>query len=174
MTGRRENTSRRSQRVPAISENLGPASRWRPSVPLLAAGGVSVVVGGLIAAVTGPTGWEQGSWVAAFVVLVAGVAQVGLGVGQAQFTAASRSVGFAAAECVLWNAGCLLVVTGTLLSSPVVVSVGAAPLVAVLAMSTVAVRGRARQSRLALAYRALLIVLLVSVPVGIALAWARS
>jgi len=32
-----------------------------------------VIVGGLVAAVTGPSGLEQGSWLAAYSVLVCGV-----------------------------------------------------------------------------------------------------
>ena len=53
------------------------AARW-----FVAAGSSCVVVGGLVAAATGPTGFEDGSWVAAYLVLVGGVAQIALGVGQ--------------------------------------------------------------------------------------------
>jgi hypothetical protein len=124
--------------------------------------------------VTGPTGWERGSWVAAFLVLVAGVAQVGLGVGQSHLTSKPVSVRLGAVACVLWSSGCAVVIAGTLLSSPAAVSLGSAALVAVLAMATTSVRGRARRSHFAVAYLFLLVVLLVSVPIGIALAWARN
>lgn len=140
---------------------------------MFVAGGVSIIAGGLTAAVTGPTGWERGSWVAAFLVLVAGVAQIGLGVGYAQLASKPMSVRLAGAQCVLWSSGCAVVIAGTLLSSPATVTIGSAPLVAVLATSIAPLRGNARHPLLALTYRALLIVLLVSVPVGIALAWAR-
>ena len=143
-------------------------------MPLLAAGGVSIVAGGLIAAVTGPTDWDHGTWVAAFLVLVAGVAQIGVGAGQAQLAPVAPTVGYAAVECVLWNAGCMTIVTGTLLSSPAAVSVGSTLLVAALGMSTFAVRGSgSHHSLFLLMYRVLLIVLLASIPIGIALAWSR-
>jgi hypothetical protein len=68
-----------------------------------------------------------------------------------------------------------MVIAGTLLSSPFTVSVGSVPLVAVLMMSLVALRGRSRTQRsvVMVAYRLLLIVVLASVPIGIALAFAR-
>ena len=68
----------------------------------------------------------------------------------------------------------MTVVTGTLLSSPVAVSVGSTLLVAALGMSTFAVRGSgSHPSLFLLMYRVLLIVLLASIPIGIALAWSR-
>jgi hypothetical protein len=147
---------------------------WSSIVPMLAAGGVSIIAGGLVAAVTGPTDWDHGSWVAAFLVLVAGVAQLGVGAGQAQLAPVAPTVAFAAAECVSWNAGCVTIVTGTLLSSPVAVSIGSTLLVAALGMSTFAVRGSCSQRRpFRLPYRVLLLVLLTSTPIGIALAWTR-
>ena len=42
---------------------------------LLVAGAASIVLGGLVAAVTGPLELEHGSWAAAYLVLVSGVAQ---------------------------------------------------------------------------------------------------
>jgi hypothetical protein len=149
--------------------------RWTSSLALLAAGGVSIVAGGLAAAVTGPTGWEHGSWVAAFLVLVAGVAQIGVGAGQALLTPVAPAPAFAAVQTVSWNASCAAVIAGTLLSSPIVVSIGSALLLVALGMSLFAVNGSGNQPRVPLwSYRALLIVLLVSIPVGITLSWARS
>jgi hypothetical protein len=150
-----------------------PSSRWRPSTPLLAAGAVSIIAGGLAAAVTGPTGWEHGSWVAAFLVLVAGVAQISLAVAPVELTTTPATARVAAVECALWNAGCLTVIAGTLVSNPVAVTIGSAPLVATLAISFLAVHVPVGHPRLAFAYRALIIVLLASIPVGVALAWIR-
>jgi hypothetical protein len=150
------------------------ASRWTSNLPLLAAGGVSIIAGGLVAAVTGPTGWDHGSWVAAFLVLVAGVAQIGVGAGQAQLAPGAPARAFAAVEAGLWNASCATIIAGTLLSSPVAVSIGSALLLAALGMSLFAVRGSSGQPRLLLwLYRVLLIVLLASIPIGITLAWTR-
>lgn len=142
--------------------------------PLLAAGGVSIVAGGLAAAVTGPTAWDHGSWVAAFLVLVVGVAQVGVAAGQAHFAPIAVTSTFATVQSVAWNAGCIAIIAGTLLSSPVTVSIGSAPLVVALAMATFAVRGSDRRPRpLSWIYRLVLFVIAVSIPIGIALSWAR-
>ncbi len=107
--------------------------------------------------------------------LVAGVAQLGIGAGQAYLPATTPTVAFVAAQCGMWNIGCAMVIVGTLLSSPVTVSVGSAPLVAVVVMSVVALRGRSRTQRsvVLVAYRLLLLVVLASVPIGLALAFAR-
>lgn len=165
-------TSHRPRRI-AILDDPRRSSQWRASAPLLAAGAVSIIAGGIAAAVTGPTGWEHGSWVAAFLVLVGGVAQIGLAVGQAGLAAGPLRSRGVLVECVLWNAGCLTVIAGTLVSSPVAVAIGSAPLVATLAMSSQAVRRPVGHPRLTLASRILVVVLLASIPVGVALAWMR-
>lgn len=149
-------------------------ARWRSSAPILLAGGVWIIAGGLAAAVTGPSGWEHGSWIAAFLVLVAGVAQIGVGSCQAQLAPVPPTVRFAAVECAAWNAACISVVVGTLLAFPIIVSIGGASLVAALVMSALAVRGSgSRHPSFLRLYRALVVVLLVSVPIGIALSWTR-
>lgn len=141
---------------------------------LFAAGGVSIIVGGLVAAVTAAADWDHGSWVAAFLVLVAGVAPIGVGAGQARLARTAVSGAFAGAQCVAWMAACAVIIAGTLLSSPVTVSIGSAALLAALGMSLFAVRGAGGQRRLLrLAYRSLVIVLLVSVPIGVTLSWMR-
>jgi hypothetical protein len=153
----------------------GPSEQqwWRSSTPLFAAGGAAIVAGGLAAAVTGPTEWGHGSWTAAFLVLVMGVAQIGLGAGQARLAAAPPSMDLAVRQCALWNGGGLAVIAGTLLTAPVAVSIGSAALFAALGLSAFAVRRTGEKSALLLLYRTLLIVLLVSIPIGTALAWVR-
>lgn len=139
------------------------------------AGGASVIAGGSAAAVTGPTQWGHGSWVAAFLVLVAGVAQISVGAGQAHLAPLVPSARLIAAQCVMWNAGCATVIAGTLLSSPLLVVVGSAPLVAALVTSIIVLRGsRSNRSAFLVLYRLLLAVLLASIPIGVVLAWARS
>ena len=165
-------TSQQSQRL-AASDGLAVSQRWRPSAPLFAAGSVSIIAGGLAAAVTGPIEWNHGSWVAAFLVLVTGAGQIGLGAGQARLAPVAPSVGFTAVECALWNGGCLTVISGTLLSNPPAVSIGSGLLVAALGMSTFGVRGTGGQPLLLVLYRGLLIVLLASIPIGTALAWTK-
>lgn len=141
---------------------------------MFVAGGVSVVVGGLVAAVTEPMKWTEGSWVAAFLVLVAGVAQLGVAAGQAHLSGAAPSAPFVAAQCGMWNLGCAAVITGTLLASPPIVSAASAPLLVALVMSMITTRRRPTLHPVAAsAYRLLLLVVLVSIPIGVALSFAR-
>lgn len=128
-----------------------------------------------MAAVTQPSGWEHGSWAAAFLVLVMGVAQIGLVTGQALLARVLPGSGYFAVECALWNVGGLFVIVGTVWSTPVVVSVGSAFLVVVVGMVIGAVGGAGADSRpLPVLFRCLLVVLVVSIPIGTVLAWVRS
>jgi hypothetical protein len=43
--------------------------------PFLAIGVAAIVAGGLAAAVTGPTGWDHGAWIAASIVLTFALGQ---------------------------------------------------------------------------------------------------
>ena len=141
---------------------------------MFVAGSISIVAGGLVAAVTGPTQWDHGSWVAAFLVLVAGVAQIGIAAGQSHLADTSMTRTFASVECILWNTACGTIVVGTLFSNPAIVSIGSALLMAALGMSVYAIsRSSGRHPQLLVLYRALLTVLLVSIPIGIALSWTR-
>lgn len=163
------------QQISASRPTSDAVQRWGAASPLLVAGGISIVAGGLVAAVTGPTNWERGSWVAAFLVLVAGVAQIGIGASQAHLSPAPATLRFTAVECVLWNVACVATIVGSLLNNTVVVAIASAPLVAALVMSVLAVRGSgSRYPQLLLAYRLLLILLLASIPVGIGLSATRS
>ena len=105
--------------------------------------------------------------------LVGGVAQIGIAIGRAQLAHAAPTVTFVAGESGLWNSSCLMIVAGTLLSAPVVVTIGSGLMVTALAMSMIAVRGSHSSRLLVTSYRSLLIVLLASIPIGTALAWAR-
>lgn len=152
---------------------MGPSRPFGPAPNWLVAGGVWIVAGGSAAAVTGPTRWEQGSWVAAFLVLVAGVAQIGLGAGARELTAAACSGRWSRAQAALWNGGCATVVAATLLSNPAAVSLGGVLLATALLRAAVATRRSVSRSHLLVAYRTLIIGVLASIPVGLALSWFR-
>lgn len=161
--------------VESSPANGGSATeRWRSNAALLAVGGAAVTAGGLVAALAGPMAWDRGSWVAAFLVLVTGVAQVGIGAAQAHLGRSSQGVRFAVTECVLWTGGSLGIVIGSLLTSPGAVAIFSAPLIAVLAMSLFAVREADRESGYVLLHRLFVGTLLVSIPIGIALTFARA
>lgn len=134
-----------------------------------------VVAGGLVAAVTGPLRLEHGSWAAAYLVLVGGVAQGALGIAQ-YFLAPQRFVGWkAVAELVAWNGASAAVIGGTLIGNPWVVDAGGALLVVSLALMFRTVQGRGPTSGwFSWGYRALLVVIAVSIPIGLVLAHLRA
>ena len=62
----------RDERAAMVDEMI---ARWPSVRPFLLIGSLCTIAGGLVAAVTRPTGFVLGSWTAAFLVLVGGVAQ---------------------------------------------------------------------------------------------------
>lgn len=155
-----------------------------PTRVLVLAGSTCVVAGGLIAAITGPLDWRQGSWLAAYLVLVGGVAQFVMGRVPTWF-ALPVSLRVAWTQVIGWNLGNAVVIAGSLASLPNVVDIGGAILVVILVdmlrdefrRDSSAPSHRPLKVPLTLwrwAYRALLIVLAVSVPVGLVLAHLRG
>ena len=155
---------------------------WRPSLPAFVVGAVCVVAGGLVAAVTGPLALVHGSWAAAYLVLVAGVAQIALAGGQALLARHPVSRRLMLMEFAGWNLGNAAVIAGTLWGAELLVNFGGALLVVALGALLVATRSGSGQvdavahgRRMALlAVRALVALLLVSIPVGLWLAHVRA
>ena len=113
----------------------------RQAAPATVVGVVCVVAGGLVAALTAPRPTEHGTWAAAYLVLVAGVSQVGLTVGQSLLAPRGLPNRTSLAELVTWNGGNAAVLTGTLAGTVWVVDVGGGLLVVTLALVVSAVRG---------------------------------
>jgi hypothetical protein len=162
------------------SQNTGPlAARGMQLLPFTAIGVACVVAGGLVAAATAHAPTQHASWAAAYLVLVGGVAQVGLGMGQALF-AGRPSATLVTAQLACWNVGNAAVIAGTLASLPVLVDVGGALLVVTLLLLTYALRasgarvaGGVRRWYLH-GFRLLVAILAVSIPIGLVLAQLRS
>lgn len=156
------------------------ARRGAPSWTLLLLGYGCIVAGGLVAAVTGPLELAHGSWLAAYLVLVGGLAQIALGWVPSVLArpAAGRSAWVLVAA---WNLGNALVIVGTLAGVPVGVDAGSVLLLLALVLAVRGLLGARRSGpdpgtvpRLLLpAYLGLLILLALSIPVGIALAHLR-
>ena len=148
-----------------------------------------IIGGGLVAAAIAPAPTEHGAWAVAYLVLVGGIAQLALGAGQRLLTPRTPRTPTSAAiraQVVGWNAGNAVVIAGTLADLTVLVSIGGAVLVGVLASFVFAVRGAAGGERgrpdagapgrpdwLLYGYRALVVVLLVSIPIGLVLSHLR-
>ncbi|WP_445154723.1 hypothetical protein ACTWLI_00130 [Arthrobacter sp. Hor0625] len=138
-----------------------------------AAGVGFIVLGGLVAAVAGPLHFDRGSWLAAYLVLVCGVAQCAISsqsriLGAAPLPPAQR---WALFGC--WNTGNALVIVGALVSIPLITDAGGLLLVAGLALAGAGTR-HSQRLMMALLLRAFYLVLVVSVPVGLVLSHLRA
>ncbi|MEO9220527.1 MAG: hypothetical protein ABI251_01890 [Mycobacteriaceae bacterium] len=111
----------------------------------------------------------------AYLVLVAGMAQVGLGVGQALLATKAPPGRVATAEILTWNIGNVAVIVGTLTGHVVLVYVGGALLVVGLVVFVLAARGsEVHWQRTRWAFRLIVLILAVSIPIGLTLATAPS
>lgn len=143
----------------------------------MALGAAFDVLGGVTSAVTGPLDLPKGSWVSAYLVLVCGVPQYLMG------RVTIRHQGRRSGWLLLagWNLGNAAVVAGTLLTAPYVVDVGGAlllvSLIAVLwALLSRQPAGAARTISGAPRWLlvAVLLILIISIPIGLVLAHVRA
>jgi hypothetical protein len=156
-----------SARAGAIP-GLGPLDELRPVATVAA---LLIVAGGLVAAVNSASPFAHGSWLAAYLVLVGGAAQLALAAGPLLLPAPRHSAALRRAQLVAWNAGAGVVAVGVLVDSFAVVVVGSAGVLVALACFVVAA-GPSRpgaQVRV-VAYRTVIAVLGVSVVIGCLLA----
>lgn len=149
-----------------------------PASALVGTGAGAVLLGGLVAAVTDPLDLERGSWLAAYLVLVAGVGQVAFGHRRRLLpsTGSQQRSGWAQWAC--WNLGGVGVMVGTVSAVRPLVDLGSALVLVSLLLAFQTARAeppaRTRSTRYwSLGYRALLVVLTVSVPIGIILSHVR-
>ena len=152
------------------------SSRWRVARPFVVVAVLGVLTGGLVAAVTGPLDLRHGSWAAAYLVLVVGVAQAVFGAGRAWLPAAAIAPRpRLLLELAAWNVGSLIVVAGTVLDQVWLVVTGSVLLVVALGSWAAAVRHHRTERRpLATAYLLFVASLILSVLVGIGLSLSRN
>lgn len=145
---------------------------------------LSIVAGGLVAAVTSPLELEHGSWAAAYLVLVGGVAQNAMNRAPDALGYPSTSVARDWSIVASWNVGNAAVLAGTFLETPWIVTAGAVPLVGGLVLAWSATTGDAhpdpapaarapRRRALRTAYQLGLAALAVSLPIGVVLSQMR-
>jgi hypothetical protein len=148
---------------------------------LLVAAAGSIVLGGVVAAVTGPLELEHGSWAAAYLVLVSGVAQWVMGQARSWRAGSPAETWWGWRQLALWNLGDIAVMAGTFAGAPWVVGLGSASLVAALVIALLAERSpragaggqRVAPAWVHLAYGVMLLILAVSIPVGMTLSVLR-
>lgn len=150
-----------------------------PARIMVVGGAGCVVLGGLVAAATGPLGLGDGSWLAAYLVLVCGVGTYAIGAVQAR-SEAPLPVTRGRVQLGCWSLGNAAVITGSLTADAVVVDAGVPLMVVALAIAlahtvrSAGLSARGAASRPATwAYRCLLVVLMISTPVGAVLAHLR-
>jgi hypothetical protein len=140
-------------------------------VPFAVSGAASIVAGGLVAAAVATAPSQLGSWTAAYLVLVGGVAQVALGIGQAWFAPRSPGRGTVTTELAGWNTGNAAVLAGTLLGAGWLADIGGVLLAAVLVVVLARIRGAVSHPPWPLLlYRVLIVLVLVSIPAGLVIA----
>lgn len=148
-------------------------------LPFIALGVTCVIVGGLVAAASASAPTEHATWAAAYLVLVGGVAQVGFALGHALLVTRTP-VPMVAAQAAGWNLGNAAVLTGTLLGVSALVDLGGVLLIATLillahGLRPAGVRPAGGIYRWCLhCYRLLVLILLISIPVGLVLAHRAS
>lgn len=108
--------------VPSGPRNVAPA-RFMTAV-----GGACIVLGGLVAAATDPLNLSKGSWLAAYLVLVGGVAQWAMGVMQASAGTRRVTATWEWVQAAAWNLGNVGVIVGSLSGTPGLVDAAAVPL----------------------------------------------
>lgn len=132
-----------------------------------------VIAGGLLSAVTAHAATQAASWASAYLVLVGGVATSGLAAGRGLLSREAPTPARLGIELGLWVAGNALVLIGTLLSPAWFVEAGSVLLVLALASIASGVHKGTGPALVRRLFLALVIVLLVSIPVGIALSHLR-
>ncbi|MEO7373226.1 MAG: hypothetical protein ABIW36_04845 [Terrimesophilobacter sp.] len=147
----------------------------RSVIPFVSIGGASIVIGGLLSAATAPTPSYTASWAVAYIVLVAGVAQLVLGIGQGHLAPTQPSGRVVAIEVIAFNVANVAVLVGTVARAVWIVDVGAVFLIVALALFIWSVRGTGSRNRwMRYGFRAVIIVVVVTTPIGLVLAHLKG
>ena len=147
---------------------MTPPWRW---MLFVTSGATFVLAGGFAAAVDGVTPSPHLSWASAYLVLVCGLAQIVLGGGQALVASSPPRARLVTWQFAAFNLGNAAVLAGTLSMVTVVLDAGSALLLVALGLFAWATKETGLSHRsVAPVYRAALLVLAVSVPIGVLLA----
>lgn len=144
-----------------------------PAQLLCLIGAIAVVAGGLLSAATAPHATYTSAWAVAYVVLVVGVIQMGLGVGLTLLPGQPVSWRIILPIVVLLNVANAAVIGGTVLKDTIsagtlIVDVGGILLAIAAVLCALAVR-RAKYSWWLAAYYAIILIIVVSMPTGLVL-----
>lgn len=165
-----------SRGEPAQLRLVGSQRAWL--VPFLTAGIACIVAGGLLAAATAYVTTQKTAWATAYIVLVGGVAQAALGAAVAWLSPRADQR-WAWISFVGWNLGNAGVLGGQLAGLLILTDAATVVLVASLIVVLMAVRNRHSEDGAPIKpphpavlylFRALVVLLAVTMPIGVALA----
>lgn len=148
-------------------------NRQRTALPFVLIGSGCVIAGGLVAAATAHAPSEHGTWAVAYLVLVAGIAQCALGIGQALLATYPPRQQTLIYEVLAWNFANAGVILGTLLGLEWLTDIGGILLIVALIQFLGVTRGAAASWWLR-AYQLLIVIVLVSAPIGLVLAYLQG
>lgn len=158
-----------------MSEHAHLLDRFRSALPFAVISAVSVVLGGAVSAASAPNANYTASWAVAYLVLVAGVAQLALGATQALLTPEPPSPRIITAEVLAYNLANVAVLVGTLVSQTVIVDLGGVLMIVALVLFLWAVRGaRASNTWLLYGFRIVVAILVVTTPIGLIISAVRG
>ncbi len=144
---------------------------WAAAAPFVIVGVACVIVGGLVSAIAASAPSENSSWAVAYLVLVAGVAQVALGIGQSRMAPLPPGARVLIAEFIAWNIGNAAVIAGQLMGFELLIDAGGVLLLLGLALLFRGVRnavpGKGFPVWMLYAYRSVLLIILISIPIGL-------
>ncbi|MEO7130044.1 MAG: hypothetical protein ABIZ07_01545 [Dermatophilaceae bacterium] len=146
------------------------AVRTRRLGPGLTVALASVIAGGLLSAVTARAPSRNASWAAAYLVLVVGIATLGLVLGRGFLSREQPSDRTLLGEFSAWLVGNALVLVGTLSEQTWLLDLGGLLLVTVLALTVLGVRRGPGLRWVRVGFTSLVLLLLVSIPIGLILA----
>lgn len=144
------------------------------ALPFVLAALLGLLAAGLLAAVTAFSPSYLASWAVAYLVLVVGVVQLILGVARVLLPMSPPAPSRVLLEAVGFNLGNLGVLFGQVASIWALTLAGALLQIITLNVMLLAVRGKTLSKGLLLSYRILIVVLLVSNPVGLLIAITSS
>lgn len=159
--------------MPSVSDAPPAVGALDGLRPVAGVSAVLIVVGGLVAAINSAAPFAHGSWLAAYLVLVGGVAQLALAAGPLLLPAPRHSARLRRLQLAAWNVGVAGVAVGVLTGLAAVVVAGSVVVLAALSCFAVGA-GPSRpfaRGRVA-GYRLVVALLAISVLVGCLLAGA--
>lgn len=154
--------------------NDAPINARYATILFVALGALAIVFAGLFSAVTARSASYHSAWFVAYMVLIVGLAQAALGIGQWWLASKPLRLSTVIVELLLFNIGNAGVVVGTLIAAPFWVYAGSIGILIALTFFASQVRSPRRGGIPLWGYRTLLVVLFVSVLVGVYFAYVAS